>query len=163
MKALSKFALVFICVSVTPVLFAQSLNQHGADDKVAVQDVISAYWSGLHEENSEKVLSCLTEDFVMFNGNYSGVPEDWQAHLYLRGANLEEWVSAFIKEAGPHENEIQFIHAHIRADAALVVTLETGKNRFRSWQEEKVTWFLGKDAGQWKLLGFFIQDIKNPE
>ena len=63
----------------------------------------------------------------------------------------------------PHENQIRFIHTHIQANAAIVVSIETGKNKFRAWHDEKVTWLLGKDSGAWKLIGFFIRDIKNPE
>lgn len=161
MKLFKCVVLLVCCVGLD--LSAQSVHQSIVEDTTAIQAVVSSYYSGLNEKNIEQVLSCLAEDFFMFNGNYSGLPEDWQAHLYLREKQLSKWVSGFIQEAGPHENEIQFIHTHIRANAAVVVTVETGKNKFRSWHEEKVTWLLGKDSGAWKLIGFFIRDIKNPE
>ena len=162
MTKLLKCTFLFIC-SIAPQAYAHTFYQSNVEDTTAIQGVVSSYYSGLNEKNSKKVLSCLAEDFFMFNGNYSGVPEDWQAHLYLRGKQLDEWVSDFIKEAGPHENQIRFIYTHIRANAAIVVSIETGKNKFRAWHDEKVTWLLGKDSGAWKLIGFFIRDIKNPE
>ncbi|MGH7599212.1 MAG: hypothetical protein ACREOI_22880 [bacterium] len=52
---------------------------------------------------------------------------------------------------------------NIRGNAAVVVTQETGKNKFRAWENEKVTWLLGRRNNEWKIVGFFIRDIRNPE
>jgi len=43
-----------------------------------------------------------------------------------------------------------------------VVTRETGKNRFREWSDELVTWMLGRDDTGWKIVGLFIRDAANP-
>jgi len=70
--------------------------------------------------------------------------------------------AAFLREAGPYENQVEVVRVHLRGDAALVVTEETGRNRFRRWQGELVTYFLGREHGGWRLVGFFIRDIANP-
>jgi len=50
----------------------------------------------------------------------------------------------------------------VRGDAALAVTRETGKNRFRSWEGQRVTWLLGRHAGRWGIVGMFVRDERNP-
>ena len=45
----------------------------------------------------------------------------------------------------------------------MVVTRESGRNRFRTWNGEIVTWFLGRGPGGWKIVGLFIRDLRNPE
>ena len=123
---------------------------------------VSKYHEGFSRGDSDLALSVIGSEFFMFNGNYSGEPTNWQAHMYLEGADREQWPQLFLQEAGPYENQFRFIHEDIRGDAAVVVTLENGKNRFRSWENEMVTWFLGRHAGHWKILGLFIRDISNP-
>jgi len=34
---------------------------------------------------------------------------------------------------------------------------------FIAWENEKVTWLLGRRSNEWKIVGFFIRDIRNPE
>ena len=53
---------------------------------------------------------------------------------------------------------------YVRGDAGLVVTEETGRNRFRQWDREMVTYLLGRESGgRWRLVGCFIRDIANPK
>ncbi len=121
------------------------------------------YHIGFKTNNPDLVLSTLGEQFFMANGNFSGEPTEWQAHMYLTGADLAAWPGMFLAEAGPYENEVEFLKVDIRGNAAVVVTKDNGRNRFRSWQNEIVTWFLGKHDGVWKIVGMFIRDIRNPE
>jgi hypothetical protein len=134
-----------------------------APDEPAPQTAVVRYHTGLIENDPAAVRTALGKEFLMFNGNFSGEPTAWQAHLYLTGERLDRWPALFLKEAGPYENRFEFLHAHVRGDAAVVVTRETGKNRFRSWRGETVTWLLGRSDGEWKIVGFFIRDIRNPE
>jgi hypothetical protein len=64
--------------------------------------------------------------------------------------------------AGPYENRIQVLRVYLRGDAGLVVTEKTGRNRFRVSNRELVTCLLGREGGQWRLVGYFINDIANP-
>lgn len=56
------------------------------DPKIAV----SNYHEGFSNDDPDLVLSAIGAEFLMFNGNYSGDPTDWQAHMYLQGANREQ-------------------------------------------------------------------------
>ena len=130
----------------------------------SIHSTIERYHQGLIENRPEQVTKTLGHDFIMFNGSFSSEPTDWEAHMFLTGPMLEEWPVFFAGEAGPYENEWEFLHTHIRGDAALVVTRETGKNRFRTWENEIVTWMLGRHAeDDWRIVGYFIRDIRNPE
>lgn len=131
-------------------------------DTLAVQAPIIAYHEGFNTGNVDQVQDALGASYFMFNGNYSGDMEDWQAHQYLSGEALSGWPAMMIREAGPFENTYSFVQTSIRGDAALVVTRETGRNRFRTWDDEGVTWMLGREAGEWRIVGLFIRDIRNP-
>jgi hypothetical protein len=96
-------------------------------------------------------------------GNFSGDPRAWEVHMYLAGSRLAEWPINFLRQAGPYENRIQVVRVYLRGDAGLVVTEETGRNRFREWNRELVTYLLGREGGRWRLVGYFIKDIANPE
>ncbi len=133
-----------------------------ATDTAAVVRVVEEYHAALRANAPERVAAVLGPSLTMFNGNHSGDPHSWQAHLYLTGNDLAGWPAAFLRQAGPQENLVEVVRVHLRGDAALVVTRETGRNRFRSWQEELVTYFLGREDGGWRLVGLFIRDIANP-
>lgn len=132
-------------------------------DEQAARDAVARYHSGLMESDSMKVRSALANGLFMFNGNYSDDQTRWQAHLYLTGESLQRWASQFISFAAPHKNQLRFLNVHLRGNAAVVVTSETGSNKFRTWNDERVVYQVGKKDGEWKIVGFFIKDIKNPE
>ena len=129
----------------------------------AIHLPIIRYHQGFITNEPETVLAALGQEFIMFNGNFSAEPSDWQAHMFLTGSALQTWPAIFLKEAGPYENQYTFIHTHVRGDAAVVVTRETGRNRFRTWENETVTWLMGQRNGEWRIVGFFLRDIRNPE
>ena len=157
----TRLVICLLCMSA--VAYGQNFKGVSPQDAKSLQDVISRYHTGFTKNNPEMVLSSLGTEFIMFNGNYSDDPKQWQAHMFLTGDNLQRWPSNFLREAGPYKNSYEFLHMYVRRDAAVVVTRETGSNRFRSWKDESVTWLLGKRDGEWKIVGFFIKDIKNPE
>jgi len=162
MKSITSLAL--IVASVMPACnSAQASSNSPKDEITKIKEVISQYHSGFIENDPATVLSTLGKEFIMFNGNYSGDPALWQAHLFLTGDDLQRWPAEFLKQAGPYQNQHEFLRTHIRGNAAVVVTQETGKNKFRAWENEKVTWLLGRRNNEWKIVGFFIRDIRNPE
>jgi len=124
---------------------------------------IMRYHQGFINNDPQTVLTALGQEFIMFNGNYSAESSDWQAHMFLTGQALQAWPATFLKQAAPYENRYTFVHTHVRGDAAVAVTRETGRNRFRAWEDETVTWLLGQRDGAWRIVGFFIRDIRNPE
>jgi len=127
------------------------------------QRAIVQYHEGLMTNAPAEVLAALAPHFMMVNGNYSGDPTDWQAHLFLTGPALAEWPALFLREAGPYHNHYEVLHIDIRGDAAVVVTKDTGQNRFRTWEDEIVAWSLGRYEGEWKIVSLFIRDLRNPE
>ena len=132
-------------------------------DSAAVLAAIEEYHEGLRRNEPGRVSAVLGPSFTIFNGNFSGDPRTWEVHMYLAGSRLTEWPVNFLREAGPYENQVQVVRVHLRGDAGLVVTEETGRNRFRQWQGEVVAYLLGRDAGGWRLAGCFIRDIANPK
>ncbi len=132
-------------------------------DSAAVIAAVEEYHEGLRRNAPSRVSAVLGPSFTMFNGNFSGDPRTWEVHMYLAGPRLTEWPVNFLQQAGPYENEVRVIRVHLRGDAGLVVTEETGKNRFRQWDRESVAYLLGREGGRWRLVGYFIRDIANPK
>jgi hypothetical protein len=132
-------------------------------DSAAVVAVVEEYHEGFRRDDPRRVSAVLGPSFTMFNGSFSGDPRAWEVHMYLAGPRLAEWPVNFLRQAGPYKNEIQVLRVHVRGDAGLVVTEETGRNRFRQWNRELVTYLLGRHDGRWRLVGYFIRDIANPK
>ena len=132
-------------------------------DSAAVVAAIEEYHEGFRRNAPGRVTAVLGPSFTMFNGNFSGDPQTWEVHMYLAGSRLAEWPVNFLREAGPYENHVRVIRVYLRGDAGLVVTEETGRNRFRQWDRELVTYLLGREGGSWRLVGYFIKDIANPK
>ncbi len=150
-------------LAVVILLSIHSFGQSVAEEKQQLTEIVLAYHQGFIDGDSARTAGALSDGIMMFNGNASDDPLDWQAHLYFSGDTLHQWVKDMITFASPHQNKIEFLNIHIRNGAAVVVTSETGSNKFRSWKDEKVVYLLGKTAGRWKLSGFFMRDGKNPE
>jgi hypothetical protein len=127
------------------------------------EDAVAAYNDGFNRGDIARVRASIGDTLLMASGNHSGEPRDWASHQFLAGAALEDWPGWMVREAGPFENRWDVVSVSTRRDGAVVVTRESGRNRFRSWDEETVTWFLGRSAGGWKIVGLFIRDLRNPE
>ncbi len=128
-----------------------------------LEAAIERYHQGFAENNSDMVLKSLGPSYTMFSGNYSDDQTQWQAHMYLTGEDLKQWPGAFLAEAGPYENSFEILHSYKRGKSALIVTRDTGKNRFREWENEITTWLLGQHEDGWRIVGMFLKDIANPE
>ena len=85
------------------------------------------------------------------------------AHLFLAGEKLKSWPGNYLREVGPHQNQFTTVAVSIRGDAAVVVTRDTGSNRFRAWSDEETSWFLGRIDGAWRIVGMVIRDIQLPK
>lgn len=126
-------------------------------------DAVAAYNDGFNRGDVARVRAAIGDTLLMAAGNHSGEPRDRASHQFLAGAALEDWPGWMVREAGPFENRWEVVSVSTRRDGAVVVTRESGRNRFRSWNGEVVTWFLGRGAGGWKIVGLFIRDLRNPE
>ena len=130
--------------------------------QAGIAKTIQDYHEGLIKNNPDLVKSVLGDQFVMWNGNYSSHPINWQAHMSLSGQELKDWPDWFVKEAGPYSNQFEIISIHTRANAAVVITRDSGFNKFRDWNNEQTIWLLGAVEGNWKILGYYLQNISNP-
>jgi hypothetical protein len=131
-------------------------------DTLAIQTAISNYYKGLEQNDIRLSRTAFDDKLSFFNGNHSDSPTEWQSHMYLNGRKINSWLEFMIKEAGPHQNSIEFKHVYLRGNSALVVTSETGKNKFRSWNNEMVVWNLGFRKGSWRIVSVFIKELSNP-
>lgn len=165
---INNYAYIILFIIVFQLLLISILSAEGistnlnVSDSVSVKQVVTNFQTGITNNNLDLLKNSVWEDFIMFNGNYSGDPVNWQAHMYLAENNFGEWAEWFLKEAGPHNNSFEFLHFYIRGNSAIAVTKDTGNNKFRNWQDEMVTWILGRRNNEWRILGYFIKDIKNP-
>jgi hypothetical protein len=141
-----------------------SAAAQGADvEPDDLNKVVRAYHSGLAAERAEQTVHALSRELFMWNGGSSDDPVMWQPHLYLADEAIDQWVTEMVEFAGPHENVVAFLNTDIRGDSGIVVTSETGNNKFRSWTNESVVYLLGRTGGDWKIVGLFVRDVSNPQ
>lgn len=142
--------------------FSAAKAQDPASDSTDAVAAIISYHAGFATADAGQIAGAVGHSLYMFNGRRSSDPLDWQAHQFLIGEEVGEWISFMLERAGPFENRFDFVHVSVSGDAALVVTSETGKNRFRAWSDQLVTWMLGRGDQGWRIVGFFIRDASNP-
>jgi len=133
-----------------------------ADAEADAREIVARYQDALNDGDVAAAAECLGPSLLMINGSFSDEPTEWQAHMYLSGADVASWPARYLEAAGPHENAYDILSVHVRAGAALVVTRDSGRNKFREWESEVVVWHLGDESGSWKIVGFFIRNVQNP-
>jgi hypothetical protein len=127
------------------------------------EQVVAAYNSALESTSPSALAATIGESLFMFGGAGSTDPARWVSHMYLSGDGLKSWIGWFPNGAGPHRNTSRLRSKHIRGNSAIVVTLDTGSNKFRSWSDEEVVWLLRKADDGWRIIGCFLSDAKNPD
>lgn len=126
-------------------------------------EVLRQYHHGYATGDASAIRTAIGPTLFMSSGNHSDSPSDWQAHLFLSGEEIPEWIDFMLAEAGPHANEFVTIQQHERGNSALVTTRDTGSNKFRSWHNEETVWQLGRVANEWKIVGSFVRNLANPD
>jgi hypothetical protein len=154
-RAVIVLALFFLAGELT------DFGQTGADQQ-AILGVLRAYHAALEAGQPSKAVETLGPSYFMADERTGGSPR-LAAHLFLTDEKLRAWPKAFLDEAGPYRNEFKTLSVSIRGDAAVVLTQDTGSNRFRKWKDEEIAWFLGRTAGQWRIVGLVIRDIQLPK
>jgi hypothetical protein len=157
-----KWLILLFLAGATPVLAQGSAKQVSAEDRSGIAAAIATYNKGLTSGDSRLFRSSIAGGIFMFNGAKSDDPTGWEAHMYQPPERMETWSENFVKGAGPHFNEYQLLSVNVRANAAVATTEDTGRNKFRSWSKERITWMLARVDGSWKIIGFFIKDATNP-
>lgn len=149
-------ALLLVC------LLPGGLLQADVDDRQAVVDVLRQYHAAFSAGAPERVAALLGPSFFIAGERSDRPTERIAAHLYHTGPKLAAWPGNYLEQAGPHVNEFETISVSIRHDSAVLLTRDTGSNRFRSWKDEEVAWFLGRSGGEWRIVGMIIRDIQLP-
>ncbi len=132
-------------------------------EREAVVEILTAYHAALQAGEPQGVGRLLGPSYFMADESSAAGSEQMSAHMYLTGAELQAWPRAFLNEAGPYRNEYRVLSVSIRGEAAVVLTRNTGSNRFRRWLDEEAAWFLGRASGQWRIVGLLIRDIQLPK
>ena len=118
-----------VLIAATLILGSRvALASTAPTDSAALVAAVEEYHEGFRRGAPGRVSAVLGPSFTMFNGNFSGDPRTWEVHMYLTGPRLEEWPVNFLRQAGPYENQVRVVRVHVRGDAGLVVTEETGRN-----------------------------------
>lgn len=148
---------------VAVALVAQaSSTEPGASDRQAVLAALRSYHEAFQKEDVTAVSQLLGPSVFIADERSSEGPERVRAHLFLAGARLASWPGNFLLQAGPYRNSFETVSVSVRQDAAVALTRDTGSNRQRQWQNEEVTWFLGRTDGRWRIVGMMIRDIQLP-
>lgn len=133
-------------------------------DRNSLQIPVQNLREGFNNGDVAQIVSCFGPSITMLSGNFSGDPLEWEAHQFLAGDAIRVWAEMMVTRAGPQViTQQEILHVHERVNAGLVVTRESGSNKFREWQDELTAYWLGLIDGEWKIMGFFIRDIRNPE
>ena len=144
------------------LILASYAKAQSKQDTISIRKCISDFYEGFQLKKPDLVRNAIDSRLLFFNDNYSNDPLQWQSHLYLADSGIDTWIKFMIHEASPHQNRLEWMRIYIRGKSALVVTNETGSNRFRSWKNQTVVWNLGFNDGKWLILSAFLRDISNP-
>lgn len=130
---------------------------------LAPAEVVKQYHHALTSSDAAALRQTLGTQIAMYNGAGSPDQLDWQAHMFLSGDQVAEWSAFMATGAGPHVNEISLLQTNVRAGMSLVVTRETGQNKFLTWENDRFVYMLGQENGHWRIVGLFLPEAKNPE
>ena len=144
------------------IILSATVGFSGTDseDIGDVNAVVRHYNEAILAGNYKSLRGTISEQFMMSNLSTRGDKTTWEPHMFLSGDDIAEWTRDFIKMTAPHQNKVSILSSQQNTDAAIVVTSETGSNKFRSWTNERVTYFLGRQNNEWKILAYVIEDIQ---
>lgn len=135
-----------------------------ANEKAATPaEVVMKYHGALIEGDAAALTATIGAQIAMYNGTDSEDQLDWQAHMFIEGDQVREWAGFMTTGAAPHKNDVTILKTDMRAGLALVVTRETGSNKFMTWQDSRVVYILGQGGDGWKIVGLYLPEASNPE
>jgi len=162
------FVIVFGSLCTPSSMYAQSnidlkIRQTDSIHLDSIGQIVQNYSNGFVSTNFDGIRNSIGQQLIMINGNFSSEPVDWQAHQFLNEKEIDDWIVMMLNNAAPFENKIAIKNVDMRGNSAIVVTLEKGQNKFRNWENEEVAYMLGKTSLEWKIIGIFIKNVKNPD
>ena len=157
------FKQIVIVVFVVFLAAGDRLHARVLDDTPPPGDVVLRYHQALSDGDSAALVQTLGSHISMFNGAGSADQMNWQAHMFLSDDQVTEWAAFMATGAGPHTNKVSLMQTDIRAGMSLVITQETGSNKFLSWEKARFVYMLGQEKGYWKIVGLFLPEASNPD
>lgn len=160
---------LLVCIATLVAAAPAGASEDAERDSVV--RALAAYHAALEAGDTTRVSRTIGPSFFMADEKTAAASRahaeagagTLSAHLYLEGEALRAWPGAFLREAGPYRNAFEVQSVSLRGDAAVVVTRDRGRNRFRSWEDEETVWFLGRMKDRWRVVGMIVRDIQLPE
>ena len=165
-RLLLLFALANAAPSLAPPAQSPGTRAAAASDSAARREVIAVltgYHAALADRRPDRVLDYLGSTYFMGNDWSAPQAERVQAHLFLSGERLAQWPANYLSQVAPHRNTFEVTSVSTRANAAVVITRDSGSNAFRSWREEETAWYLGRVDDTWRIVGMVIRDFQPPK
>ena len=143
------------------ILFLPAASAPPGDEE-AVAKAVKEYHAAFEAGDPARVLAVLGPTYFIGDEKSAGGKERMSAHFFKVGQTLQDWPKNFLASSGPYRDSTEAVNVSVRGDSAVVLAKETGSNKFRSWQNEKTAWMLGRTDGQWRIVGQIIRDIQLP-
>lgn len=132
-------------------------------DVISPQLTISNFHKALVEGDAAGLRATLGNQVSMFNGTGSTDLQDWEPHMFLYGPQVVEWATFMTEQAGPHEVNYEVLSEEERAGLVLIVTTETGLNKFMRWNDSERMYLLGMTDHGWRIVSLYYPEATNPE
>lgn len=158
--SIAKSVLVAVALVFAVPLFPANAQESTEPDQTSQEAaaVITQYHNAVNSADVDALLAVLGPQVSMFNGAGSSNPADWRPHLFLSGAEVAEWAQFFVQQSGPHTGSSSIIQATMHQNQGLVITQETGSNKFWSWENQQRVWLLGQTKDGLKIVGIFYPE-----
>ncbi|MBO6503916.1 MAG: hypothetical protein JJ850_18265 [Kordiimonadaceae bacterium] len=150
--------LVSLCLLVAVCLPSSSFA-----NTISPQETINNFHAALIEGDAEGLRSTLGVQVSMYNGTGSAELQDWEPHMFLHGPQVHDWAAFMTDQAGPHEVDYEILSQEERAGLVLIVTTETGQNKFMSWKDSERLYLLGMTDQGWRIVALYYPGATNPK
>ena len=125
-------------------------------------ETVAQFQAGLIAADPDRTRAALGPVFFMADERTSDGSGAMNAHMFLSEDRLERWPQDYLDEAGPPENVQELVSVSLRRSGAMVHTRDTGRNRFRQWENEGNVWVLGRVGDSWQIIGQIVRDMQLP-
>lgn len=138
------------------------------DTAQEVQQIVSRYHQAIADRDVETALGCLADTYIQIYRaeGEPGDPTRWRmGALRTPAERRKQFAEATSSPVRSYENTLDFQHAHVNENAAMVVARETGsstneKGERHSWEGVTNLWCLTRTGGAWKITSS-IQNLSD--
>ena len=129
------------------------------DDTDDVHGVIRRYHQAITDGDTAAALDCLGDGHltICLEAGSTTDPTVWQAGGYRTREDMRRlYAASGAGETGAYRNSIEFLHTHVRGNAAVVVTRESGSSTFegveQTWEDVLNLWCLAQVDESWRIV-----------